>query len=747
MKLSPYQIQIERAYQAILADLQLLRRRHDYAFDYTPRHPRHVLSREQPHLSVPCLPVEYPPECSVTPFQAKEQMVRLQAFQATFEGSVTPMTPDMIPLILDTGASISITPFKSDFITPIWPVQHVNIKGIASGLIATGIGDVSDSFVNDAGETQELLLRNCLHVPSCAVRLICPRQIGATTGNSADGFYVTHTSTTLIVNGSPTTINYDTISQLPILFTKPGITSFLAFQETLQCYNATSEHASTAQPCTLTKCQRQKLYLHQMCAHEGFGNLNQWIRQGRFPKVDTSLALEPDPMCPACAFGKARRISHKTHTGQISKDHIKPGDGVSSDGLESGTPGRPFTTKGSASKLCYLYVSFWVDHASSYVYVTFHCSKAASELVRSKLEFEQFSPRFGIQIKNIRADNGVYSAQLFRDSCTRNQQILTFCAIGAHWQNGIAERFIGTITQRARTILLHAMAKWPSVISEDMWMSALRHAVNFHNSSFRKTQQVTPYEAFTGQVSPWSINDFRVFGSPTYVLRKELQDGVTLNKWKPRSWLGVYIGTSNCHASAIPLIYNPTSTHVSPQFHVIYDEYFYTVNPSNSAISDVYLSKLYNSSAKWLYRDPYSDDTHLFSSFWDDTVSSPIPRKRPCPTTIPEPHSRGSAATPDSYRISPGCLRGSVHTLDPTQTTSTPPGYPIQHLAPPEPSMQEPLAAPAQPTIPLDAPLHANDNLGALNTSVHSTHLASSLHANPDPHASAPRPTSVPTSM
>jgi hypothetical protein len=529
----------------------------------------------------------------MTPFQAKELMVHLQTFQATFEGSVTPMTPDMVPLILDTGASISITPFKSDFITPIQPVQHVSIKGIASGLTATGIGDVSYTFINDAGESQQLLLRNCLHVPSCAVRLICPRQIGATTGHSADGLYATHSNTTLVVNGSSTTIKYDSISQLPILFTKPGITSYLAFRDTLQCYSATTNPTLHISQPTMTKRQRQKLYLHDMCAHKGFGNLNQWIHQGRFPKVDPGLALESDPMCPACAFGKARRISHKTHTGQISKDHPNPGDGVSSDGLESGTPGRPFTTKGAASKMRYLYVSFWVDHASSYVYITFHSSKAARELVQSKLEFEQFSARFGIQIKNIRADNGVYSAQLFRDSCTRNQQNLTFCAIGAHGQNGIAERFIGTFTQRARTILLHAMAKWPSIISEDMWTFALRHAVNFHNSYIRKDQEITPYEAFTGQVSPWSINDFRVFGSPTYVLHKELQDGATLNKWKPQSWLGVYVGTSNCHASAIPLIYNPNTTHVSPQFHVVYDEMFYTVNPPNSdaAVNDAYLSK------------------------------------------------------------------------------------------------------------------------------------------------------------
>jgi hypothetical protein len=148
---------------------------------------------------------------------------------------------------------------------------------------------------------------------------------------------------------------------------------------------------------------------------------------------------------------------------------------------------------------------------SSFVYFTFHSSKAATELVKSKIEFEQYASRFNVKIENIRADNGIYTAQLFRDSCMKNQQNLTFCAVGAHWQNGTAEQFIGTVTQRARTILLHAMAKWPSVISEEMWPFALRHAVNFHNSSLRKDSSLSPYEAFTGQTSPWLVKDFRVF--------------------------------------------------------------------------------------------------------------------------------------------------------------------------------------------------------------------------------------------
>jgi hypothetical protein len=120
------------------------------------------------------------------------------------------------------------------------------------------------------------------------------------------------------------------------------------------------------------------------------------------------------------------------------------------------------------------------------------------------------------------------------------------------------------------------MSKWPDVIQEDMWPFALRHAINFHNASICKNQKDTPFELFTGQDAPWSLQDFRFFGCPTYVLDKDLQDGKSISKWWKRSWKGVYIGSSTCHSSNIPLIYNPVSTHISPQFHVIFDESFHT---------------------------------------------------------------------------------------------------------------------------------------------------------------------------
>lgn len=331
--------------------------------------------------------------------------------------------------------------------------------------------------------------------------------------------------------------------------------------------------------------------------------------------MDPALSAEPDPACPACIFGKARHLCHKTHTGHISTQHTKPGQGVSSDGLESSTPGRPFTTKGSPSSRCYKYVSFWVDHMSPFVYVTFHASIATTELVKSKPEFEHFMACYNVQIQNIQADNGAYSVHLFKDACLQQQQNLTFCAVGTHWQNGITECLIGTITHRARTVLLHAMVKWPSMITEDIWTFALRHAVNFHNSSLRKDKNVTPHEAFTGELSPWMITDFTVFGPPAYMLQKELQDGNSYGHWKPRAWPGVYVGNSTCHSSAILLIYNPWTTHVSPQFHVVFDKYFHTASAPTGTASRNYLKKLMSTSACWSYVNPYIDQPHTFDSF------------------------------------------------------------------------------------------------------------------------------------
>ena len=48
-------------------------------------------------------------------------------------------------------------------------------------------------------------------------------------------------------------------------------------------------------------------------------------------------------------------------------------------------------------------------------------------------------------------------------------------------------------------------------------------------------------------------------------------------KWEPYSRAGLYIGHSPFHAGSVALVLNPYTVHVSPQFHVVFDDNCSTV--------------------------------------------------------------------------------------------------------------------------------------------------------------------------
>ena len=94
-----------------------------------------------------------------------------------------------------------------------------------------------------------------------------------------------------------------------------------------------------------------------------------------------------------------------------------------------------------------------------------HSSTTSEELVNSKAKLEAFAEGHNVKIKSFRTDNGILISNDFNKALTKAKQKLTACGVGAHWQNGIAERYIGSITRWARTLLLHAMARWPQVVT------------------------------------------------------------------------------------------------------------------------------------------------------------------------------------------------------------------------------------------------------------------------------------------
>jgi hypothetical protein len=553
-------------------------------------------------------------------------------------GYPTTFLPSTIPLIIDTGASIMISPDKRDFIGPIQPVQPTMLKGIGAGLQVHGLGRAEYHFPAPTRKVVQCTLDNVLYVPDCTVRFLCPRHLAASTNADGDGFVALQHRGILCCHGIDIPVTYDSNMGLPVIYSIGSLTSApitflpknLHATTALSTDNNPSSVLSSRPYQNLSQPQHLKLLMHERCNHRHMAEINSWIQQGLLP-VPASIANCPDPICHACQIGKAKKKAHNRATGGITAHDRAPGDGVSADQLEAGCPGKIPTTKGLPTSKRYKYCNLWIDHATHFVFPTFHETKHATELIASKRDFEHFASRFNIRIKKIRADNGVYSAALFQHDCDLQNQQLSFCAVGSHWQNGVAERHIGLITQTARTLLLHATSKWPSVLNEEFWPFAIKHACAFHNASVHSDTKQTPYYAFTGEQPPCQMQAFRVFGCPVYVLDKRLQDGDSLSKWKARSWTGVYVGSSSQHAEHVPLIYNPQTTHVTPQFHVTFDDSFSTVSVGTARLSDATYQQLYESE-DWLFKSTFHFDVtnYLFDDYWQKPLAlgSVTPPKR-----------------------------------------------------------------------------------------------------------------------
>ncbi len=113
-------------------------------------------------------------------------------------------------------------------------------------------------------------------------------------------------------------------------------------------------------------------------------------------------------------------------------------------------------------------------------------------------------------------------------------------------------------------------------------------------------------------------------GSPCFVLDSCLQSGIGgAPKWEPRSCLGTYVGHSPSHAGLVALVLNPRTGHVSPQFHVVFDDHFTTVLFMEKNEVPPHWAKLienlrekvteehYELAKTWLFPDPEPGDISM----------------------------------------------------------------------------------------------------------------------------------------
>jgi len=286
----------------------------------------------------------------------------------------------------------------------------------------------------------------------------------------------------------------------------------------------------------------------------------------------------------ACLYGLLKKRPHNGATGALTANVVAPSDLVPINQMVSGIGSHIPFQAGQASNQQYKYCTLWVDHHTKFLYGHLQETATTKETLQSKEAFESFANCYNISVKHIWSNNGVFASADFGKHVQARGQRHTLCGISAHWQNGMAKRYIRIITNHARTMLIHAMNLWPDVITADFWTFAVKHAIQLHNMRpIADRNNKCPYELFTSEIPPHYLPDFHVFGCPVYILEKNLADNNGIPKWKARSYQGVYVSHSDNHASYIVLVWNPLIKLVSPLYHVILDEEFTMVSPAAQA--------------------------------------------------------------------------------------------------------------------------------------------------------------------
>jgi hypothetical protein len=175
------------------------------------------------------------------------------------------------------------------------------------------------------------------------------------------------------------------------------------------------------------------------------------------------------------------------------------------------------------------------------------------------------------------ADNGVFKANAFVKHIQDHNQKLRFCGVNAHHQNAVAERSIRTVSECARSMLLHASMRWKDGIDSSLWPMAVSYATYLYNH-LPQSNGIAPADLFFGtQVPRHKLKDMHTWGCPVYVLDPKLQQGKKLPRWDPKARKGIFLGFSPHHSSDVPLVLNLTTGHISPQYHVVFNDGFDTV--------------------------------------------------------------------------------------------------------------------------------------------------------------------------
>ena len=382
--------------------------------------------------------------------------------------------------------------------------------------------------------------------------------------------------------------------------------NFFGQQFTFSPYQAYSFPASVTIPTNqnLDRPQKELLEWHHKLG-AGFRRIQQLMKG--HSKVDSngatvwhppvipvkkaSAATIDPPKCGTCGIASAEAKSPATDrvstvdpskANVMTKEKLLPGELVSMDSIAISVPGRPFHGRGGDLSQFYRGATIFHDAATNIIKVYPQVSLGASDTLLSKAKFEQFfKSKCQREVQHYHSDQGIFISKAFKSDCEVKKQKQTFSAVGAKWQNGLAESSVKSVFWRARHFMLHAALHWSTHGADDpsYWPQAVEHSTWIHNRLPSATHGSTPLELLTRVKSDHTdLLRTHVWGCPAYVLDARLQDKQKVPKFAHRAHLGQFMGFDTESTSSTAALVRHLGTHnLSTQLHCIYDDKFETV--------------------------------------------------------------------------------------------------------------------------------------------------------------------------
>jgi hypothetical protein len=121
------------------------------------------------------------------------------------------------------------------------------------------------------------------------------------------------------------------------------------------------------------------------------------------------------------------------------------------------------------------------------------------------------------------------------------------------------------------------MRMWPQMVDQMFWPFAIKAAAERMSNLHIDTDSHTPESKFYDvNIENIPVKTFHTIFCPCYVLESRLHNAGSIGppKWEPGSNIRVYLGHSPFHAGCVALVYNPSTGHVIPQYHVVFDNDF-----------------------------------------------------------------------------------------------------------------------------------------------------------------------------